>query len=159
MTRLAIVVIKTVLETSSASLLYFMAMIDVMAAAGIAESRMTTDLSIPVRLNRFTARSPNSKPTPTLRKDASNGVGRDVIFTRERLDPSKSKTSGIVIIPIKFNGLIIKSGTAILERLMTRPAKAGYTGGTLNTSLMLSLQCFRDATYIPNVYKLIIIGI
>ena len=43
-TRLAIVVTKTTLETRSASILYFVAKIDELTAAGIAESRITTDI-------------------------------------------------------------------------------------------------------------------
>ena len=49
MNKLAIVVTKTTLETSSGSFLYLVVSIDVFAAAGIAESRITTVFNIPVR--------------------------------------------------------------------------------------------------------------
>ena len=84
-TRLAIVVKKTALETDSASLLYLVARIDDIAAAGIAEPSITTDLNTPVIFRRLTAKIPISKPTPIRKKEASNVVGSDVILMRERL--------------------------------------------------------------------------
>ena len=116
--------IKTTLETRSASFLYFVAKIDELAAAGIAESRITTDLNTPVKLNRLTVRKPNNRPIPILRKEAKKVVGNDVILTLERLFPSTSNTSGITIILMKSNGLTISSGTGILKRLTVRPATA-----------------------------------
>ncbi len=97
-------VTKTTLETRSASLLYFVARIDEIAAAGIAETRITTDLNLPVRFNRLTDSMPSSKPTANLSTEAYRVVGSDVIFTLARLLPSTSKTRGITIKPMKFNG-------------------------------------------------------
>ena len=103
-TRLDIVVMKTTLETNSDSLLYFVARVTDMTDAGIAESRITTDLNMPVRLNRLTVIKPNSKPTPILRKEARKVVGSEVSLTTERLRPKTSSPSGITIMPMKFSG-------------------------------------------------------
>ena len=85
-------VTRTTLETNSASLLYLVASIDELAAAGIAETKITTDLCTPVRLKRLTVKIPNSKPIPILRKEATNVVGSEVIFTLDMLKPRTSKT-------------------------------------------------------------------
>jgi len=66
-------------------LLYFVANIEEKTAAGIAEFRITTDLMIPVRLNNFTETNPKSRPIPILRNEAKSVVGKEVIFTLDRL--------------------------------------------------------------------------
>ena len=85
LTRLISVVTKTTLETSSASLSYFVAMMDTLTAAGIAESNITTDRNTPSKLNRLTVRNPSANPTPTRKNEDKKVVGSDASFTLERL--------------------------------------------------------------------------
>ena len=85
MIKLIIVVTKTTLDTSSASLSYFVAKTDERTAAGIAESRITTDFSIPLRPNIYAVKIPSNIPTPILRNDARSVVGNENIFILEIL--------------------------------------------------------------------------
>ena len=85
LTKLTIVVIKTTLETKSASLSYLAAITEALTAAGIAESNITTDLYTPSKLNTLTARKPNARPIPTRKNEARSVVGTDESFTFERL--------------------------------------------------------------------------
>ena len=121
---LATVVTSTTLETSPASLLYLAASIDVAAAAGIAETRMTTERLMPLISNSQTTVNPIPRPIPNLRKEASSVVGTEVIFTLDRLKPSVIKTSGIAIIETRSSELYIRDGTSIFRKFNNNPSIA-----------------------------------
>jgi len=90
-------------------------------AAGMAESRITTVLRIPVRLKILTIRMPSNRPTPILKKEARKVVGRDFIFTLDRLYPNIIRTRGMAINPMKSNGSSINLGTLNFKRLNINP--------------------------------------
>jgi len=124
LTRLTSVVRNTTLETISASFRYLVARIADVAAAGIAESRITTDRNTPVISRALTIARPIASPTPMRRTQANHVVGKEAILTRERLCPRTSKTSGMAIMAIKSSELTISSGTLTFRKFSSKPRTA-----------------------------------
>src|SRR4030042_733414 len=117
LTKLINVVTRTTLETSSASLSYFVARIATLTAAGIAESSITTDRNTPSKLRILTERNPNANPTPTRKHEAKKVVGSEASFTLERLCPNTIKTRGMDIREMRSSVFITSSGGVTLSRL------------------------------------------
>ncbi len=115
----------------------------------MAEFKITTARKTPVRSKIATARNPNARPTPILRKDASRVVGMAVILIFARLFPSTSKTRGIAINPMILRGVVIISGTSTSNIFRSSPRTAAYIGGILRTSFSDPFQSLPEAIYIP----------